>query len=153
MYRVRNWTLTITGIVTIIKHINDIWTKESEKHSKKKKKRSRHCKSELQYTVKEEIEHMEENILVKGLALRMNAIMKTIYLFVIKFYVEGIIESIKWFDSLQGELGGSTILSVSDSVEEYESGKFNFQPMDTHEFIKAVHDLNENPGINIDFIK
>ncbi|MEC2308618.1 peptidase G2 autoproteolytic cleavage domain-containing protein [Bacillus atrophaeus] len=32
---------SIAGIVTIIKHIYDIWQKESEKHSKKKKKRSR----------------------------------------------------------------------------------------------------------------
>lgn len=38
---VRNWILAIAGIVTIIKHIYDIWQKESEKHSKKKKKRSR----------------------------------------------------------------------------------------------------------------
>ncbi|MED3672096.1 MULTISPECIES: hypothetical protein [Bacillus] len=41
MDEVRNWVLAIAGIVTIIKHIYDIWQKESEKHSKKKKKRSR----------------------------------------------------------------------------------------------------------------
>nr|WEZ04469.1 hypothetical protein P5666_22205 [Bacillus subtilis] len=38
MDEVRNWILAIAGIVTIIKHIYDIWQKESEKHSKKKKK-------------------------------------------------------------------------------------------------------------------
>lgn len=69
------------------------------------------------------------------------------------FVIEYIIESIKWFDSLQGELGGITILAVSDSAEEYGKGKFNFQPMNTDEFINAVHDLNENPGINIELIK
>ncbi|MBV2240958.1 hypothetical protein KQR57_14885 [Bacillus inaquosorum] len=37
MDEVRNWILAIAGIVTIIKHIYDIWTKESEKHSKKRK--------------------------------------------------------------------------------------------------------------------
>ncbi|QGI15776.1 hypothetical protein [Bacillus subtilis] len=104
-------------------------------------------------TVKEEVKNMEESIPVKGLALRMNVIMNTVYLFVMKFYVEGIIESLKWFDSLQGELGGSTILAVSDSPEEYGKGKFNFQPMNTDEFINAVHDLNENPGINIELIE
>ncbi|MCY8915669.1 hypothetical protein MOE20_06540 [Bacillus atrophaeus] len=41
MDEVRNWVLAIAGIVTIIKHIYDIWQKESEKRGKKKKKRSR----------------------------------------------------------------------------------------------------------------
>lgn len=49
-------------------------------------------------TVKEEIENMGESILVNGLALRMNGIMNTVYLFVMKFYVEGIMESIERFD-------------------------------------------------------
>ncbi|MCM3367851.1 hypothetical protein M3621_13685 [Bacillus safensis] len=40
MDEVRNWVLSIAGVVTIVKHIYDIWTKESEKHRKKKKKRS-----------------------------------------------------------------------------------------------------------------
>ncbi|WP_169476124.1 hypothetical protein [Bacillus sp. S2(2019)] len=41
MDEVRNWILATAGIVTIVKHIYDIWTKENEKRSKKKKKRSR----------------------------------------------------------------------------------------------------------------
>ncbi|WP_200939626.1 hypothetical protein [Bacillus sp. Leaf49] len=41
MDEVRNWILSIAGIATIVKHIYDIWTKESEKHRKNKKKRSR----------------------------------------------------------------------------------------------------------------
>lgn len=103
--------------------------------------------------VKKEVESMEKVIPVQGLAHRMNVIMKVIYFFVMKFYVEGIIEAIHWFDSLQGELGGSPILAVAASAEEYGAGKFNFQPMNAHEFINAVHDLNENPGINIKLIK
>ncbi|MEK5454537.1 hypothetical protein NST92_05465 [Bacillus sp. FSL R5-0586] len=39
MDEVRNWILATAGIVTIIKHIYDIWTKENEKRSKKKRSR------------------------------------------------------------------------------------------------------------------
>ncbi|WP_338816811.1 hypothetical protein [Bacillus subtilis] len=101
-------------------------------------------------SVKEEIKKMEEIIPVQSIAYRMNETIKILYLFVMNFYAEGIVESIKWINLLEEELGGEAILTVSDSFEEFKSGNFKLQTLNYQEYVNAVHDLNENPDINID---
>lgn len=100
-------------------------------------------------TVKKEIKEMEDEIAIQGLGYSMNAIMKNAYLFVMQLYVEEIINACKWIASLQKEFSGkATVLVAANSLEEYESGKFNVIPMNSQLFIDAIHDLNELPNVN-----
>jgi hypothetical protein len=100
--------------------------------------------------VKKEIEKMDEDIPVNGMAKNMNSIMKGIYFFVMQRYCGDIIEATKWISSVQKEFSMKpTILAVANSKEEYESGKLTFTPMNSQMFIDSIHDINELPNVNI----
>ncbi|CAM5184958.1 hypothetical protein UACE39S_01432 [Ureibacillus acetophenoni] len=100
--------------------------------------------------VKKEIQEMDEEIFVQGLAHSMSGIMKNAYFYVMQLYAGNIINSCNWIAELQREFSGKAVMIASaESREAYKKGQINFNPMDSQTFIDAIHDLNELPNVDI----
>ena len=104
-------------------------------------------------TVKKEIQSMEKNMPVEGLADSMNSIMRNVYLLVMQMYAREIIKACEWISLLQAEFSGkATIIAAATSHQEFKLGNFEFIPMNSQLFIDAVEDLNELPNVNLNTI-
>ncbi|CAF1802285.1 hypothetical protein [Bacillus subtilis] len=101
-------------------------------------------------TVKKEIENMDEEIPVLGLATTMNLIMKLVYFCAMDLYAKGIEKAHKWVERLQKEFNSpECVLAVSNTIEDFKSKKFKIHQMRVQNFISSISDMNEHPRINI----